>query len=164
MNSDELPERLVIYSSRWKMGLVALGCAGFVVGCLAILILDDPSVVDYAFCFLGLAFFGWGISVSIHAVFKPATLILNRNGYTINAPLKPSRRIEWDDVSEIRLQTHWLSKAVILRFKSERRPVGLLFQFNRLHGIGTGLQSGWRMKPERIAETMRAFHARHERS
>ena len=55
MNSDELPERLVIYSSRWKMGLVALGCAGFVVGCLAILILDDPSVVDYAFCFLGLA-------------------------------------------------------------------------------------------------------------
>jgi len=103
MSIQESMGEAVVYASRWRLALVAIGALGFVLACIWLweqLGLIEPHLILVMLG--GVLFFGAGFVYAMYrCIFLPASLVLNLMGFRDNASLLGAGHVQWNEVKRI---------------------------------------------------------------
>ena len=100
-------EDIVIFPSRKKLVLIAIGALGFVA--LGIFIIKKPEIY-WVFRllggYLGVAFFGICLGYALFRLIKPVpSLVINDEGVFDNASAVGAGMLKWSEIAEVRISS-----------------------------------------------------------
>ncbi|NNC37893.1 MAG: hypothetical protein EX271_08350 [Acidimicrobiales bacterium] len=148
----DLPQYLVLTSSRLKWAFLLIGFLIFVSGGIALLLIGDET--DAVLAWVCIALFGFFAVVSLVQLFNPARLELGPDGFRRTMNFRQSS-YQWRDISEFRLFQYKSTK--MIQFNVLGRPAGLL---KKMAGNYESLGDNYSMKPQALMDLMNAFRQR----
>jgi hypothetical protein len=143
-----MTETITLRASRWKsLGVLLIGAVFVATG---LLMLTDPA--ERVPAVLGLLLFGSITILGAGQVARPATLTLNRHGFTVRVFPAPARTFAWSDIEGFADGGRFL----LFRYAEGRAPKG--FWVRASNNIAT-LPAGWRMPRQAVVELLQRKHA-----